>query len=170
MAFQKDKWFRELWPGYPTWRFWFIPRDPPGCGIAFLVALCLILFTPPGRRAIAYLATGEKMKFEQATQDVLDLEAGVKAFRAECGRYPTTDEGLEALTSAPDDVKRWNGPYLKHAIANDPWGNPYLYTSPTSGKDSFLIESYGADGKPGGDGVAADIKDEGDGIRENKGY
>jgi general secretion pathway protein G len=110
------------------------------------------------------------MKFEQAKEEVLKLESGVKAFEADCGRYPTTDEGLEALSSAPAGLKSWNGPYLKHPIVNDPWGNPYMYTSPTSRKDSFLIESYGADGKPGGDGVAADIKDEGDGIRENKGY
>lgn len=77
-------------------------------------------------------------------------------YRLEVGRYPTTEEGLNALLSKPASAARWNGPYLQKAVPDDPWGHPYLYRSPGVSGD-FEITSYGKDGQPGGTGDAADV-------------
>ncbi|WP_291990407.1 MULTISPECIES: type II secretion system major pseudopilin GspG [unclassified Candidatus Accumulibacter] len=77
-------------------------------------------------------------------------------YRLEVGRYPTTEEGLNALLSKPAGAARWNGPYLQKAVPDDPWGHPYLYRSPGVTGD-FEITSYGKDGQPGGTGDAADV-------------
>jgi general secretion pathway protein G len=76
------------------------------------------------------------------------------------GRFPTTEEGLEALVKRPigASADRWQGPYLKEAeIPLDPWGNPYVYVHPGRINPDYDIISYGADGVPGGTGAAADI-------------
>lgn len=76
-------------------------------------------------------------------------------FRLDTGRYPTTSEGLNVLMVSPG-VENWEGPYLKKAVPNDPWGRPYNYQSPGSHGDYDII-SYGADGAPGGEGEDKDI-------------
>jgi general secretion pathway protein G len=77
-------------------------------------------------------------------------------YRLEVGRYPSSEEGLEALLSKPANAARWNGPYLQKAVPDDPWGHAYLYRSPGRTGD-FEITSYGKDGQPGGTGDAADV-------------
>jgi general secretion pathway protein G len=77
-------------------------------------------------------------------------------YRLEVGRYPSSEEGLDALLSKPANAARWNGPYLQKAVPDDPWGHAYLYRSPGVTGD-FEITSYGKDGQPGGTGDAADV-------------
>ncbi|GAB4389707.1 MAG: type II secretion system major pseudopilin GspG [Thermodesulfovibrionales bacterium] len=76
-------------------------------------------------------------------------------YRLDTGNYPTSEQGLKALMEDPG-VEGWDGPYLKKAIPNDPWGRPYSYKSPGSNGDYDLV-SYGRDGNPGGDGEDKDI-------------
>ncbi|HXW68537.1 MAG TPA: type II secretion system major pseudopilin GspG [Dissulfurispiraceae bacterium] len=76
-------------------------------------------------------------------------------FRLDVGRYPTTQEGLAALVTNPG-IDKWEGPYLKKGLPNDPWGRPYIYTCPgTHGE--YDIVSYGRDGQPGGEGEDRDV-------------
>jgi len=82
---------------------------------------------------------------------ILDL------YRLDVGRYPRTDEGLQALFEAPTDAERWNGPYVKKANSLiDPWGKPYEYVSPGDHGEYDLF-TLGADGANGGDGDDADV-------------
>ena len=83
--------------------------------------------------------------------------AALDTFRLDVGRYPTSQEGLEALRQRPSGVARWDGPYLKKDVPRDPWGNLYIYRSPGD-IDPYELESYGADGIAGGSGDGADIK------------
>ncbi len=83
------------------------------------------------------------------------LGQALDQFRLDTGRYPSTSEGLNALMVNPG-IPNWDGPYLKKAVPNDPWGKPYNYQSPGSHGDYDLI-SYGADGAPGGEGENKDI-------------
>lgn len=76
-------------------------------------------------------------------------------FRLDVGRYPTTQEGLGALVTNPG-AQNWEGPYLKKALPNDPWGKPYQYQSPGS-HGEFDIYSYGRDSTPGGEGEDKDV-------------
>jgi general secretion pathway protein G len=74
-------------------------------------------------------------------------------------RYPTEDEGMEALVRAPEeeDAENWGGPYVKR-LEKDPWGNPYVYIYPgIYNTEGFDLLSYGADGLEGGEGFDADI-------------
>jgi general secretion pathway protein G len=66
------------------------------------------------------------------------------------GRFPTNEEGLNALSAQPAGLKNWRGPYLKR-LPEDPWGHPYLYRFPgRHNKNGYDIASAGPDGKPGG--------------------
>ena len=89
------------------------------------------------------------------------LGAALDAYRLDNGRYPTTDQGLEALQIHPTVQplpSNWRGPYLRKEVPLDPWGAPYIYLSPGEmnprGYDLF---SLGADGQPGGEGEDADV-------------
>jgi general secretion pathway protein G len=84
------------------------------------------------------------------------LGQALDQFRLDTGRYPTTSEGLNALMVNPG-IENWQGPYLKKAVPNDPWGKPYNYQSPGSHGGDYDLISYGADGSPGGEGENKDI-------------
>jgi general secretion pathway protein G len=89
------------------------------------------------------------------------LGAALDAYRIDIGRYPTTQQGLSALWTAPSADPRpanWRGPYLRKDVPADPWHNPYLYKSPAEqSRGGYDLLSYGEDGKPGGEREAADI-------------
>ena len=99
---------------------------------------------------------------EAAARSQIELfVAALDAYRLDNGRYPTTEQGLEALRREPLSEPRprnWRGPYLRKEIPLDPWDNPYVYRSPgiASGM-GFDLLSYGADGREGGEGENADI-------------
>jgi len=84
------------------------------------------------------------------------LEDALDQYRLDVGHYPATDQGLAALNAQPTGEARWQGPYLKKAVPNDPWGSPYQYLSPGEHGEVDLY-SLGKDGQPGGTGEAADI-------------
>ena len=84
------------------------------------------------------------------------LGKALDTYRLDTGRYPSTELGLNALVERPPNEPKWNGPYLRKAVPNDPWGTPYVYRSPGE-KGDFDLISYGHDGVPGGSGEDADI-------------
>ncbi len=84
------------------------------------------------------------------------LGQALDEFRLDNGRYPTTEEGLEALRKKPEGLPNWAGPYLPKAIPKDPWGHNYVYKCPGEHGDYDLL-SYGRDGEPGGEGEDKDI-------------
>lgn len=77
-------------------------------------------------------------------------------FMVDMGRYPNMQEGLAVLRTQPGNLEKWNGPYLKKEMPNDPWGTPYTYRTPGR-SGGYEIVSYGADGREGGEGENADI-------------
>jgi general secretion pathway protein G len=79
---------------------------------------------------------------------------GLDHFRLDVGRYPTTQEGLNALM-VNSGIEKWDGPYLKKAVPNDPWGRAFRYESPGS-HGEYDLYSYGRDGAPGGEGEDKD--------------
>ena len=89
------------------------------------------------------------------------LGAALDAYRLDTGRYPTSQQGLAALWTAPVGDSRassWRGPYLRKDVPRDPWQNAYVYQSPAEqSPGGYDLLSYGEDGKPGGEGDAADI-------------
>jgi len=98
-------------------------------------------------------------KLTAAKSDLATLSAGLQQFHLDCDRFPTTDEGLQALITPPSDVaSRFKGPYIEGALKNDPWTAPYHYAYPgQNGPDSFDLFTYGPTGQPGGEGDNATI-------------
>ncbi len=97
-------------------------------------------------------------KTKTAALQIQDLSATLDMYRLETGRYPSADEGLEALVTNPGDAANWNGPYLKKGkVPKDPWGFDYGYRFPGE-HGGFDIWSLGADNREGGEGENADIK------------
>jgi len=101
----------------------------------------------------------DKARITKAKQDIRAMESALNLYRLDNFIYPTTDQGLEALVTAPGDIadsgNYKQGGYIRK-LPKDPWGSPYLYLSP--GQHGELdIYSLGADGAPGGTGISADI-------------
>ena len=97
-----------------------------------------------------------------AHQDIGTIMQAMKLYRLDNGRYPTQDQGLQALVQKPTAEpvpNNWKeGGYLER-LPNDPWGNPYQYRFPgQNDPEEYEIWSFGADGKEGGEGANADIK------------
>jgi general secretion pathway protein G len=104
-----------------------------------------------------YLQRGEQAKAKAAKIEIEQIGQTLDLYRLEVGRYPSTQEGLQALISAPAGVSNWNGPYWKKGtLPKDPWGNEYKYASPGQ-HGAYDIISLGADGKEGGEGTNKDI-------------
>jgi general secretion pathway protein G len=107
---------------------------------------------------------GPKYFSQLGKSEVTVAKAQIEAFgksldtyRLDVGHYPTTEEGLAALMTAPASAAgKWNGPYLKKGVPLDPWGHPYIYRAPGT-KSEYEIVSTGKDGQPGGTGENADI-------------
>jgi len=89
------------------------------------------------------------------------LGAALDAYRLDNGRYPTTDQGLDALQVQPSTQplpSNWRGPYLRKAVPMDPWGTPFIYLSPGEmNPRNYDLLSLGSDREPGGEGEDADI-------------
>ena len=97
----------------------------------------------------------DKARVAKAKNDIRALESAMDLYRLDNFTYPSTDEGLEALITAPSSgPANWKqGGYIKK-LNNDPWGNDYLYDNEG---ESIVIYTYGADGASGGEGPNADI-------------
>ena len=93
----------------------------------------------------------------RAKQDIRGIESALKLYYMDNSRYPSTDQGLDALTTRPNDpsVRNWRGPYLDK-LPKDPWNNTYRYLYPGQNGE-FDVFTYGADGQPGGEGINAEI-------------
>ena len=98
-------------------------------------------------------------KHKVAEQSIERIAGILDLYRLDVGNYPTTEQGLESLSAAPNGVTGWGGPYVKDVSGlKDPWGRPFAYRNPSQRQDHpFDIYSLGADGKTGGDGEDADI-------------
>lgn len=103
-----------------------------------------------------YFSQIGKSEVKTAKAQIVGLEKALQQYRLDVGRYPTTEEGLQALMTKPANVNKWSGPYLEKKLPNDPWDRPYIYASPGEHGD-VDISSMGRDGRPGGDGLDADI-------------
>jgi type II secretion system protein G len=98
-------------------------------------------------------------RIQAARQDIATLMQAVKLYKLDNQRYPTTEQGLQALMTKPTAgpaANGWKTGGYVDKLPKDPWGNPYLYLSPGV-KGEVDIFSLGADGQPGGTGNDADI-------------
>jgi general secretion pathway protein G len=131
-------------------------RAEAGFTLLELLVVLVILGLLIGVVAPRFFGQVGKSEVKVATAQIKALEDALDQYRLDVGRYPTTEQGLAALNSPPAGVPRWQGPYLKKAVPNDPWGTPYQYRAPGEHGEVDLF-SLGKDGQPGGTAEAADI-------------
>ncbi|MFZ5483289.1 MAG: type II secretion system major pseudopilin GspG [Pseudomonadota bacterium] len=124
--------------------------------IELLVVLVILglLAALAGPKVIGYLGGA---KSDTAQLQIEEFGSALDLYHLEVGRYPSTQEGLQALVQQPSGVEKWKGPYLKKKdLPKDPWGNDYKYESPGQ-HGPYDLSSLGADGKEGGDGENKDL-------------
>ncbi|XOD02422.1 type II secretion system major pseudopilin GspG [Burkholderia sp. 22PA0099] len=98
----------------------------------------------------------DKAKVRTTEAQLKTLGDAATQFRLDTGRYPSAEEGLDALVTPPQDAAGWNGPYLAKAVPTDGWGRPYQWNVPGRDGEAEIV-SLGRDGRVGGSGVDADL-------------
>ncbi len=126
-----------------------------------LMVVIVILGILAGLIVPRIMGRPDEAKQLKAKMQIESIETALKLYKLDNGSYPTTDQGLEALTAKPDTPpvpRKWReGGYLeKGRVPTDPWGHAFVYLSPGMHGD-YDIASYGADGVSGGDGKNSDI-------------
>lgn len=132
------------------------PAISRGFTLLELLVVIAIIGLLAGYVAPRYFGQIGKAEVKEARAQLDALEKALDTYRLDVGRYPTTQQGLGALTVQPPGLAKWAGPYLKKAAPADPWGHPYIYKSPGE-HNEFDLSSLGRDGAPGGSGEDADI-------------
>ncbi|MBP1722446.1 MAG: ral secretion pathway protein [Deltaproteobacteria bacterium] len=138
-------------------------KKPGGFTLIELMVVIVILGILAGLVLPRFMGRTEEAKKTKARLQIENLEAALKLYKLDNGAYPTTEQGLEALTLKPSAgviPKSWReGGYLeKTKVPEDPWGRPYVYVSPGIKNKDFDLRSLGADGEEGGEGENADIE------------
>jgi general secretion pathway protein G len=121
-----------------------------------LLVVIVIIGLLAGYVAPRYFSQVGKSEIQVAKAQIESIDKALDQFRLDVRRYPSAEEGLEALSVKPSNLANWSGPYMKKAVPSDPWGRPYVYRVPGT-KGEFDLFSYGRDGKAGGSGEDADI-------------
>ena len=91
----------------------------------------------------------EQARLSAAKTDISSLKVALSAFETDTGRFPTSEEGLQALVDRPGDLQGWKHSYIEK-VPLDPWGHAYIYRLPGSGAKDFDLLSCGPDGHEGG--------------------
>jgi general secretion pathway protein G len=119
-----------------------------------VLAILALLAGLVGPQVMKFLGSS---KTKTAKLQIEEFSGALDLYRLEVGRYPSTNEGLDALVQKPSDAPNWNGPYLKKTqVPKDPWGFEYRYRSPGE-HGAFDIYSLGSDNAEGGDGENQDV-------------
>ncbi|WP_413468755.1 type II secretion system major pseudopilin GspG [Marinobacter sp.] len=105
------------------------------------------------------MGRSDQAKVTVAKTQMKNIANALDLYRLDNGHYPSTQQGLEALVSKPSgspEPRNWNPEGYLKSVPEDPWGSEYQYISPGAEKP-YNLYSYGADGREGGEGDAADI-------------
>ena len=142
-------------------------RYPLQEGWSYIETLIVIGIIVILMAVVAITSTGslQKARVAGARTQIDSFCTALEAYCIDCGFYPTQSQGLEALRRKPSSSpvsEHWSGPYISKSVPKDPWGNEYVYVTPSPDGDPYGIICYGADGMEGGTGANADITSWGD--------
>ena len=139
------------------------PRQPAraaGFTLLEMIVVLVIIGLIMGLVGPRLFGQADKAKVQTAQTQIKMLGGALQTMRLDISRWPTEQEGLALLTTRPANpqaVPGWAGPYLDEAVPMDPWGKPYQYQPQASASQPYTLYSFGADGKPGGEGQDADV-------------
>jgi general secretion pathway protein G len=144
-------------------------RARSGFTLIELIVVIAIIATLAAIVAPAIFQNVGDAKTNAAKSQIESLGLALNSYRLDNDAYPSTEQGLEALRTMPtvgEIPKNWRGPYLTRVVPNDPWGRPYVFTSPgTENPKSYDLYTLGKDGVPGGMDEDADVTSWGGPVR-----
>ena len=111
-------------------RLCFAPRAQRGFTLLELLVVLVVLGLLAGIVAPKYFAQLGRSEVKVAKAQIEGLGKALDLYRLEVGHYPSTEQGLQALVTAPSDEPHWTGPYLQKKLPQDPWGRNYSYRYP----------------------------------------
>lgn len=132
-------------------------RRARGFTLIELMVVMMILSTLAAMVLPRFAGRSEDSKKSAARADVLgNIANALDMYELDNGFYPATEQGLSALSQAPDSPPipaSWKGPYVKRGEFRDPWGRPYQYRSPGAMSNDYDLFSFGPDGVQSGDDI-----------------
>ncbi|HBK92135.1 MAG TPA: type II secretion system protein GspG [Parvularcula sp.] len=131
-------------------------RRQRGVTLLEMLVVLVIIALLAGLVGVRLLSQVDRSKAIAAKAQIETLVSAVESLRADIGRLPEPEEGLNLLTAAPQEMVNWFGPYLDEGLPADPWGRPYRFEVDASGRE-FYLYTLGADDQVGGQGAAQDI-------------
>lgn len=139
------------------WKTWVkkAAYEDAGFSLIELMVVIVIMGLLTTIVVVNVLPSQDRAMVEKARTDVRMIEQAIEMYRIDTRKYPTLEEGLDVLASAPRGSSLRTESYIK-SLPMDPWGNPYQYLIPGE-NGQFDVFSFGADGRSGGDGLNADI-------------
>jgi general secretion pathway protein G len=121
-----------------------------------LLVVMVIIGLLAGYVGPKYFSQIGKSEVKTAKAQIDSFDKALDQYRLDTGHYPSTENGLISLNSRPANEPKWQGPYLKKRMPDDPWGKPYQYKMPGE-HGEYDLWSLGRDGASGGVDEAADI-------------
>jgi len=134
-----------------------IPPSEAGLTLVEMIVVLAIIAIVGSLVVMNVISRPDEARVTTARTDIKTISAALKMYRLDNGNYPTQEQGLKALVEKPTSAPvpaAWSAEGYLPEPPKDPWGNPYSYTVTGTG---FELKSFGKDGKPGGEGLDADI-------------
>jgi general secretion pathway protein G len=134
-----------------------LPKDQAGFTLIEIMVVVFILGLLVALVGPKIIGRTDDARIVKAKADIKGIEEALHLFKLDCGFYPSTGQGLEALVSAGGGggaCRKYNAEGYLDKVPFDPWDNRYAYFSDGN---NIIIKSYGADGQEGGQGKNADI-------------
>jgi general secretion pathway protein G len=135
------------------------PRRAAGFTLIEILVVVVIIGILAAIVAPRIMSRIDDAQIAKARQDIRVYETALNLFRLDNYKYPTTDQGLQALVQQPADpsIRNWKAGGYVDSLKKDPWGYDYQYVYPGTHGSEYDLFTLGADNQPGGEGINADI-------------